>query len=54
METIFKKSGQKWIKNAKNCQVERVWEMFAVKQRYQTGQFQLTKIGGKCQTTLFN
>ena len=44
-------SGQKFIKNAKNGQIWRVFEdlKLVVKQCYQTGHFQKYKIGGKCQ-----
>ena len=45
-------SGQKFMKNAKNSQIWRVFQnlKLAVKQCYQIGHFfNITKIGEKCQ-----
>ena len=44
---------KKLIKTDKNCPFWRVFEnlKLAVKQCYQTGQFNRTKIGGKCQNS---
>ena len=44
---VYILSGQKFIKNAKKCRILRVLEnlKFAVKQYYQTGNFNATKIG---------
>ena len=48
---VFILSGQKFIKNAKNSQFWRFFEnlKLAIKQCYQTGHFNRTKIGGKYQ-----
>ena len=49
---VYILSGRKLIKNAKNGPFWRVFEnlKLAVKQSYQTSQFNRSNIGGKCQT----